>query len=117
MRCAACRRPLTNPVSLKHGLGPDCLKKAVKAGTAPLEALEHLTAWQRSRRAPKKTEPAKPAPASADSQTGDLFEAVKAASLKALHRAVVECLRYGINVTLVFSTEVQGAKNHDKAVK
>ncbi len=40
-----------------------------------LEALEHLTAWQRSLRAPKKTEPAKPAPASTDSQTGDLYAA------------------------------------------
>lgn len=107
MRCAACRRPLHNPVSLKHGLGPDCLKKAVKAGTAPLEALEHLTAWQRSRRAPKKTEPAKPAPASTDSQTGDLFAAVKAASLKALHRDVAECQRYGINVTVTFTEDQQ----------
>ena len=107
MRCAACRRQLTNPVSLKHGYGPDCLKKAVAAGNAPLEALEHLTAWQRSRRAPKKTEPAKPAPASADSQTGDLFEALKAASLKALHRAVGECQRYGINVTVTFTEDQQ----------
>lgn len=76
MRCAACRRPIHNPVSLKHGLGPDCLKKAVAAGNAPLEALEQLATWQRSRRAPKKPEPTKPAPASTDSQTGDLFEAV-----------------------------------------
>ena len=42
MRCQACRRPLTNPASVKHGLGPDCLRKAVNSGMAPIDALDDL---------------------------------------------------------------------------
>lgn len=54
MRCQACRRPITNPVSMQHGLGPDCLRRAVRAGTAPLESLEELKHWQRTKPRPAK---------------------------------------------------------------
>ena len=75
-RCSACRRPLHNPVSLQYGMGPDCLRKAAKAGTAPLEALEELKAWQRSR---PKTAKAKTAQAmnNYDTSTMDLFASAR----------------------------------------
>lgn len=106
MRCTACRRPLTNPVSIRHGYGPDCLKKAVAAGNAPLEALEQLTAWKRSQPAkkPSKAEPDMP---TRDEHTADLFEAVRAGAIKALHRAAAECERYGVKVTLNFEEQEQ----------
>ncbi len=87
MRCAACRRPLTNPVSLRYGMGPDCLKRAAKAGTAPLEALAELKAWERSKPRPTKRESAqRPAPC-ADNITGDLFEPIRKSAIDELNRA------------------------------
>lgn len=98
MRCQACRRPLTNPASVKHGLGPDCLRRAVKAGTAPLEALEELKDWQRTNKRParQKADPATPTKCSI---TADLFEQLKAAALDDLNKAVTACQSVGINVT------------------
>ena len=96
-RCAACRRPLTNPVSIRHKLGPDCLKKAVADGNAPLEALEQLSQWKRSR--PKQSRPAPPH-AAASLHTTDLFAAVRAAAIKTLHLAADDCRRHGVKLTL-----------------
>ena len=96
-RCAACRRALTNPVSIRHGLGPDCLKKAVAAGNAPLEALEQLSEWKRSR--PKLTKPA-PQLKDACTVTADLFAAVRASAIQTLHQAAEDCRRHGVKLTL-----------------
>lgn len=98
MRCQACRRPLRNPVSIKHMLGPDCLKRAVQAGTAPLEALEEFTAWKKSRRKP--VEQVKPVCMS----TLDLFDALKDAALDDLRKAVTACESVGITVTIEITT-------------
>ena len=97
MRCLACRRPLRNPVSIEHQLGPDCLKKAVRAGNAPLEALEQLTEWQRSR--PKAKRAAKPAKAT--TATGpDLFETLRSDAIARLQAAADECRHLGITLTI-----------------
>ena len=98
MRCSACRRPLTNPVSLKHGLGPDCLKRAVMAGNAPLEALEELTAYQKSK--PRKRLAKVKAP-DFESPTFDLFEALREAALDDLNKAVTACESVGLKVSFV----------------
>lgn len=99
MRCQACRRPLTNQASIKHGLGPDCLRRAVKAGTAPLEALAELKEWQRTNKRParKKADPATPTKCTS---TADLFEQLKSAALDDLNKAVTACQSVGITVTL-----------------
>ena len=102
MRCAACRRPLTNPVSLQHGLGPDCLKKAVKAGSAPLQYLEELTTWQRQqtrqrRQKPTVTEITAPLH---DALTADLFETARAEARRLLEAAATDCRSYGLKVTV-----------------
>ena len=95
MHCQACRRPLTNPVSIQYQMGPDCLRRAVKAGTAPLEALAELTEYRRS----KKRNPS-PGPAPIrDTQTMDLFEQLRAAALDDLSKAVTACETVGINIT------------------
>ena len=98
-RCSACRRPLRNPVSLQYGMGPDCLRKAVKAGTAPLEALAELKEWQRTNKRParQKADPATPTKCTS---TADLFEQLKAAALDDLNKAVTACQSVGITVTL-----------------
>lgn len=96
MRCLACRRPLTNPASIKHGLGPDCLRKVVKAGTAPLEALEEFTVANCANKRAKRSKPAEPV---ADTRTPDLFDQLRAAALDDLHKALAVCLSCGINVT------------------
>lgn len=98
MRCQACRRPLTNPVSMQHGLGPDCLRRAVRAGTAPLESLEALQHWQRSKPRPakRKAEPAK----NNDGATLDLFEQLRRAAIDALKKAAAECAELGVTVSL-----------------
>lgn len=94
MHCQACRRQLTNEVSLRYGMGPDCLRRAVKAGTAPLEALTELTEWRRS----KKRQPiSKPAP-TRDNDTMDLFEQLRAAALDDLSKAVTACEIVGIKI-------------------
>jgi len=95
MRCLACKRPLSNPVSLQHGLGPDCLKRAVKAGTAPLEALEEFTAWKKSQ--PKRT---KPEPVKQCANTPDLFESLRAQAIQLLNAAAADCRAVGVDVTI-----------------
>ena len=99
MRCQACRRPLTNAVSIKHGLGPDCLRRAVKAGTAPLDALEELKDWQRSKPSREKRK-APPATNTKCPSTADLFEQLRAAALDDLNKAVTACKSMGITVTV-----------------
>ena len=71
MRCRACRRPLSDPSSVRHGFGPQCLKRAVEQGQAPPEALAELAA-SRKTKAIKK--PPRSAPVKAGQQTGDLFD-------------------------------------------
>jgi len=99
MRCAACRRPLTNPISLRHKLGPDCLRKAVKAGNAPLEALEEFTAWKKANPKPRAVR-AKAPPAATESQTADLFAALRIAALDDLHKAITACESVGLTITI-----------------
>lgn len=94
MRCQACRRPLTNPASIKYQLGPDCLRKAVKAGTAPLEALTELTEWRRSKKRPPITEAAP----IRDDKTMDLFEQLREAALDDLNKALTACESIGIKI-------------------
>lgn len=98
-RCRACSRILTNPASIKHGYGPDCLTRAVQAGTAPIEALEELRDWQRSKPKParRKTEPPPPTPCSA---TMDLFDQARRAAIEALQAAAAECAALGVKVEL-----------------
>ena len=95
MHCAACRRPLTNPVSIQYGMGPDCLRRAVKAGTAPIEALSELTEWRRS----KKRQPITEAAPIRDDKTMDLFEQLRAAALDDLSKAVTACEIVGLRIT------------------
>lgn len=97
MRCLACRRPLTNPVSIRHGLGPDCLKRAVRDGTAPLEALVELTDYQRS--LPRKRIPKAKSPAP-ELTTPDLFDMLREAALDDLSKAVSVCESVGIIVKI-----------------
>ena len=47
-RCRNCNRQLTDPVSIKHGFGPECLKLAVKAKRAPVSALSEYADYRRS---------------------------------------------------------------------
>lgn len=95
MKCQACRRELTSPVSIKHGLGPDCLKRAVQAGTAPLEALEEFTAWKKSQ--PKRT---KPEPVKQCPNTPDLFDSLRAQAIQLLNAAAADCRAVGLTVTI-----------------
>jgi hypothetical protein len=74
MRCRACRRPLSDPVSLRHGFGPECLKRAVEQGQAPLEALMQMTAFKREKKAKK---PPRSAPVKTDQHSGDLFDQIQ----------------------------------------
>ena len=83
---------------MRQGLGPDCLRKAVKAGTAPLEALEELAAYQRAK--PKKTRAPKPSEPIRCESTLDLFDALKYAALDDLNNAVNACRNIGIEVTV-----------------
>ena len=97
MRCLACKRPLSNPVSLQHGYGPDCLKRAVQAGTAPLEALEEFTAWKKAQ--PKRTKSVEQIKRTC-TNTPDLFDSLRDQAIGALHHAVAECLACGVVVTI-----------------
>lgn len=63
MRCKSCKRPLSDPVSIKHGYGPECIKRAVRSGLVPVSAIAELRAYR------SKTTP--------DEFTGDLFEREK----------------------------------------
>lgn len=98
MRCKACHRPLRNPASIKHQLGPDCLRKAVKAGTAPLEALTELTQWKRT----KKQRPAaiQPQTVTRDTLTMDIFEQPRKDDIGALYDAAESARALGVRVQL-----------------
>ena len=102
MRCQACRRPLHNPVSLQYGMGPDCLRKAAKAGTAPLEALEELKAWQRTRQKPAKAKTA-PAMNNQDTSTMDLFASARESAIETLKAAAEECAALGVVFELMIN--------------
>ena len=94
-KCRACRRPLTSEVSIRYGLGSVCLKRAVKAGTAPLEALTELSTEQRNR--PKRTKSAEQLKRT-DTKTLDLFDSLREAALDDLRKAVVACESVGVKV-------------------
>lgn len=99
MRCQACRRPLTNPASVKHGLGPDCLRRAVKAGTAPLEALEELKDWQRTKPRPAKRK-SELATNTQRSATPDLFAQARKVAIETLKVSAAECAALGVKFEL-----------------
>lgn len=92
MKCRACRKVLTSVTSKKFGYGPTCLKRAVKAGTAPIEALEELSAEQKQTKERRKAAPAK----IIDNDTLDLFEQLRVAALDDLRKAVSVCESVGI---------------------
>ena len=94
-KCRSCRRPLTSEVSIRYGLGSVCLKRAVKAGTAPLEALTELSTEQRET---KRRNVRKPAPIPDDISTPDLFDLLRAAALDDLRKAVTACESVGVTV-------------------
>ena len=97
MRCQACRRPLTSPVSIKHGYGPDCLKRAVQAGTAPLEALEEFTAWKKAQ--PKRTKAVEQVKRTC-TNTPDLFDSLRDQAIQLLNAAAEDCRAVGVEVTI-----------------
>lgn len=96
MHCTACRRPLTNPVSIQYGMGPDCLRRAVKAGTAPIEALTELADWKRTKkqRAPVEPEIIR------DTLTIDLFEQPRKEAIGRLYDAAEAARSFGVLVKL-----------------
>ena len=98
MHCAACRRPLTNPVSLQYGMGPDCLRRAVKAGTAPIEALTELAEWKRNKkqRAPAEQETT----TFRDPLTIDMFEQPRNEAICRLYDAAEYARSFGVRVKL-----------------
>ena len=96
MRCRACRRELTSEVSIRYGLGPVCLRRAVKAGTLGIEALTELTSEQRE--TTKRRKARKPAPIPDDISTPDLFDMLRAAALDDLRRAVTACASVGVTI-------------------
>ena len=100
MRCRACRRPLSDPVSIRHGFGPDCLKRAVANGQAPLEALAQLSAFRREKQAKNKPTP-RSALVTTDTHTGDLFANLKAAALDDLHKAATVLQSLGVGVEII----------------
>lgn len=97
-KCRACRRPLTNSASIAYGLGPDCLRKAVKAGTAPLEALEEFTVADRANKRAKRTKSGEQLKRT-DTKTPDLFDNARSQAIEALRHAVAECMACGVVVT------------------
>lgn len=98
MRCAACRRPLRNPVSIQYGMGPDCLRRVVKAGSAPLESLEELADWQRTNK--KQRRASAPKQEQRETMTEDMFAKLRREAIEVLHLAVRECESLGVRVTL-----------------
>lgn len=93
-KCKACRRRLTNETSKLYGYGPECLKKAVAEGNAPLEALE---AAKQERRERKKKPRIEPQPVRCN-RTMDLFERSRHEAIRLLKAAVVEVESYGVKV-------------------
>jgi hypothetical protein len=98
MHCQACRRPLTNPASIRYGFGPDCLRKAVKAGTAPLEALTELAEWKRTKK--QRTQAAQEQTVIRDTLTIDLFEQPRRDAISALRIAADMARSFGVRVSL-----------------
>jgi len=94
-KCRACRRPLSSEVSIKYWIGSVCLRKAVKAGTAPLEALTELSSEQRET---KRRKVRKPAPIPDDISTPDLFDMLRLAAIDDLRKAVTACASVGVMV-------------------
>lgn len=93
-RCRACRRPLTNPVSIREGFGPDCLRRAIAAGQAPLEALEtvaEMREWKRANPSGKRRQ--RKQEQGADAVSADMFEAMRVEAVESLQRAADECRR------------------------
>jgi len=95
-KCRACRRPLTSAVSIRYGYGPDCLRRAVAAGTLGIEALTELSTEQRET---KRRKVRKPAPIPDDISTPDLFDMLRLAALDDLQKAVTACASVGVVVT------------------
>ena len=77
-------------------MGPDCLRKAVKAGTLGIEALTELSSEQRETK--RQRVRIKPVPV-ADIRTPDLFDHARQSAIDALQHAVAECLSLGVVVT------------------
>jgi hypothetical protein len=97
MRCQACRRTLTNSTSLKFGLGPDCLRKAVKAGNAPLEALAELA--EEKKKQPKRIKPVAQLNR-ACTNTPDLFDQPRKDAIGALYDAAESARSFWVRVQL-----------------
>lgn len=98
-KCRACRRPLTSAVSIRYGYGPDCLRKAAKAGNVPMEALEEFTAWKKANPKPRPTKQ-KASSAAPESLTHDLFAALREAALDDLNKAVTVCESVGLTIKI-----------------
>ena len=96
MRCLACRRPLRNPVSLKHGFGPDCLRKAAKAGNVPLEALEEFTAWKKANPKPRQVKPL----ITVENHSPDRFAKLREQAIQVLHAAAEDCRAVGVTLKI-----------------
>lgn len=96
MHCQACRKPLTNEVSIRYGFGPSCLKRAVAAGNAPLVALEEQTAMRREVAKQRKAKPS----ITFENHSADLFASARRAAIELLHLAQRECESLGMRVTL-----------------
>ena len=95
-KCRACRRPLTSEVSLKHGFGPDCLRKAVKAGNVPLEALEEFTAWKKANPKPRQAKPL----ITSETHSPDLFAKLREQAIQVLHAAAEDCRAVGVTIKI-----------------
>lgn len=97
-RCKVCRRPLTNDVSKRYGLGPDCLKRAVAEGNAPLEALAEYKAIKKQKVA--KVPRSEPSTVERCSHTVDMFDTPRQHAIDELYEAATRCSRLGINVRI-----------------
>lgn len=96
-RCKACRRFLTNEVSKKYGYGPDCLRRAVEQGNAPLESLEQMKKLKQAK--PAKANPKADQDPARCEKTMDLFEQAKIGALRLLKSCIAECESLGIQIT------------------
>lgn len=72
-RCTACHRKLTNPASIKAGIGPACLKRENNQGSA------------------------------IDTKTRDLFEELRNEAITNLQTAATNCRSLGVSVTLTIN--------------
>ena len=82
------------------GYGPDCLRRAVAAGTLGIEALTELSSEQREtkRNRPKRTKCAEQLNHT-DTKTLDLFDLLRSAALDDLRLAVAACASVGVVVS------------------